>query len=410
MKKILDGIVVLDLTRFFSGPQCTLFLAGMGAEVIKIDDPRSGDPTTFAPPYDGPGGVSFDRRSDQDMGLAYLKRQRGKKSMTLDLKSAEGRRIFLEMAAKADVVVENFSAGVSARLGIDYESLKAVNPAIIHCAVTGYGATGPDRNAKAYDLMVQAAVGFMSMTGHPEEPPVKAASPLSDAIAGSFAAHGIMAALFHRERTGEGQAIDVSMADCLFALAFDEPIDCYERLALAPRQGNRIMRFSPFNAFQASDGWVVIGAATHAEWLSLLEVMGRNDLKEDAGMMQIGWRIVNNAAVDAVVSAWSRQHGKDEIVEQLGRAGVPCSPIRSTEDVMRWSQLRARDMIVPLINPLTGAPAAASGPGFPIKFGATPAGYDQPAPLPGAHTEELLARYANLSAGDVLRLRKDGII
>lgn len=410
MKKILDGIVVLDLTRFFSGPQCTLFLAGMGAEVIKIDDPRSGDPTAFAPPYDGPGGVSFDRRSDQDMGLAYLKRQRGKKSMTLDLKSAQGRGIFLDMAAKADVVVENFSAGVSKRLGIDYDSLKAVNPSIIHCAVTGYGSTGPDRNAKAYDLMVQAAVGFMSMTGHPEEPPVKAASPLSDAIAGSFAAHGIMAALFHRERTGEGQTIDVSMADCLFSLIFDEPIDCYERLELAPRQGNRIMRFSPFNAFQASDGWVVIGAATHAEWLSLLEVMGRNDLKEDAGMMQIGWRIVNNAAVDEVVSAWSRQHSKGEIVEQLGRAGVPCSPIRSTEDVMRWSQLRTRDMIVPIINPLTGSPAAASGPGFPIKFGGTPAGYDQPAPLPGAHTAELLARYANLSAEDVLRLRKDGII
>lgn len=410
MKKILDGVVVLDLTRFFSGPQCTLFLAGMGAEVIKIDDPRSGDPIAFAPPYDGPGGISFERRSAQDMGLAYLKRQRGKKSMTLDLKSAEGRGIFLSMAAKADVVVENFSAGVATRLGIDYAALKAVNPSIIYCAVTGYGSTGPDRNVKAYDLMVQAAAGLMSMTGHPEEGPVKAASALSDAISGSFAAQGVVAALLHRERTGEGQAVDVSMADCLFALIFDEPIDCYAGLGLAPRQGNRIMRFSPFNAFEARDGWVVIGAATHAEWLSLLGAMGREDLKDDPNMMQIGWRIVNNTQVDEVVTAWTLGLCKDEIVAALGRAGVPCSPIRSTDEVMRWSQLREREMIVPLTNPLSGATAAASGPGFPIKFGATPAAYDTPAPVPGAHTEEMLARFANLSGDEVRRLRKDGII
>ena len=143
--------------------------------------------------------------------------------------------------------------------------------------------------------MVQAAVGLMSMTGQPGEPPVKTASALSDALAGTFAANGIVAALLHRERTGEGQAIDVAMSDCLFSLIFDEPIDCYERLNLAARQGNRIMRFSPFNIFRTRDGWVAIGAATHSEWLALLDAMGRADLKDDAGMMDIGWRIVNNA-------------------------------------------------------------------------------------------------------------------
>ena len=168
MKKILDGIVVLDLTRFFSGPQATLLLAGMGAEVIKIDDPKSGDPTAFAPPFDGPRGVSFTRTTDEDMGLAYLKRQRGKKSITLDLKAQRGREIFLQLAAKADVVVENFSPGVATRLGIDYPALCAVRPAIIYCAITGYGSTGPQKDAKAYDLMIQAAVGIMSMTGHPD--------------------------------------------------------------------------------------------------------------------------------------------------------------------------------------------------------------------------------------------------
>jgi formyl-CoA transferase len=410
MKKILEGIVVLDLTRFFSGPHCTLMLAGMGAEVIKIDDPKSGDPTANAPPFDGPDGISLERRSDADMGLAYLKRARGKKSITLDLKSKRGRDIFLQMVAKADVVVENFRTGVSARLGIDYAALRAVNPAIIHCALTGYGSTGPSKDDKAYDLMVQAATGLMSMTGQPNEPPSKAGSALSDAISGVFAAHGIVAALLHRERTGEGQAVDVAMADCLFSLIFDEPIDCYDRLDLAPRQGNRIMRFSPFNIYKANDGWVAIGAATHEEWLALLDSMGRSDVRDDPDMMKVGWRIVNNAPVDALVTAWTAGRSKDEIVAALGKAGVACSPVRSTEEVMRWPQLLEREMIVRLVNPLTGAAAAAAGPGFPIKFSRTPAGYDMPSPIPGAHTDEVLSRLAGLSAAEVGQLRHDGII
>ena len=410
MKKILDGMVVLDLTRFFSGPQCTLFLAGMGAEVIKIDDPKGGDPIAFAPPFDGPEGISLQKKTDKDMGLAYLKRARGKKSVTLDLKSAEGLAIFMEMVKKADVVVENFRAGVSTRLGVDYPALCAVNPKIIYCALTGYGSTGPAKDDKAYDLMVQAAVGLMSMTGQPGEPPVKTASALSDAISGVFAAHGIVAALLHRERTGEGQAIDVAMADCLFSLIFDEPFDTYERLNLAQRQGNRIMRFSPFNIFQASDGWVELGAATHEEWLSLLDAMGRADLKADPDMMQIGWRIVNNDQVDAVVTQWTSTRTKAEIVEALFAASVACSPVRTADEVMQWPQLLEREMIVRLKNPLTGKDAAACGPGFPIKFSLTPGSYDTPSPLPGAHSEEVFARLANLSAADVQRLKGSGII
>ena len=410
MKKILDGVIVLDLTRFFSGPQCTLFLAAMGAEVIKIDDPKGGDPTAFAPPFDGPGGIAFERRTDQDMGLNYLKRQRGKKSVTLDLKSGEGRRIFLEMAKKAHVVVENFRAGVSQRLGIGYEVLKVANPSLVYCALTGYGGDGPSKDDKAYDLMVQAAVGLMSLSGAPEGPPAKAASALSDALSGVMATQGILAALLHRERTGEGQAVDVAMSDSLFSLLFDEPIDCYERLGVAERQGNRIMRFSPFNTFRAKDGWVAIGAATHDEWLSLLDVMGRGELRNDPDMMRVGWRIQNNDAVDAVVTQWTQARSKDEIVAALGRASVACSPVRSIDEVMRWPQLLERQMIVELVNPLTGKPAAARGPGFPIKFSRTPAGYDTPSPLPGAHCDEVFGRLANLTPEEVRQRKADGII
>jgi crotonobetainyl-CoA:carnitine CoA-transferase CaiB-like acyl-CoA transferase len=410
MKKILDDVVVLDLTRFFSGPQATLFLAGMGAEVIKIDDPKNGDPTAFTPPLAGPNGVSFHRQSEQDMGIAYLKRARGKKSISLNLKSEEGRKIFLQMVAVADVVVENFSSGVAHRLAIDYEVLKVANPAIIYCSLTGYGSTGPDRNLKAYDLMVQAAVGLMSITGHEDSPPVKAGSPLSDAVAGVFAATGIVSALLHRERTGEGQAVDISMADCLFSLLFDEPLDCYERLGIKQRQGSRIMRFSPFNAFKTSNGWVALGAATQDDWLALLKAMGRDDLFHDPDLMHIGWRLSNNAAVDAIVSGWTEHLSTSEVVNILTAAKVPCSPVRTIDEVMTWSQLRERDMITPLWNPLSGAEVPVSAPGFPIKFSATPSGYDSPAPVPGTHTAEVLSRLAGLNADAIERLKADGIV
>lgn len=410
MKKILEGMMVLDLTRFFAGPQSTLMLAGMGAEVIKIDDPRGGDPTANAPPFAGDGGISFERQSGQDMGLAYLKRARGKKSATLNLKSDEGRRIFLQMAAHADVIVENFSAGVATRLGIDYEAVAAINPRIVYCSLTGYGATGPDRDAKAYDLMVQAAVGLLSLTGHEGSGPVKAATPLSDAIAGAMAASGVVAALLHRERTGEGQAVDVSMADCLFSLMFDEPIDCYERLGVSPRQANRAMRFSPFNVYPAQDGWVAIGAATAGDWAALVGIMEGHALGEGANLRNIGWRLANNAAIDEAISAWTRQCTREYIVQALACANVPCSTVRSIDEVMQWSQLRERQMIVPLHNPLTGAAVAAEAPGFPLKFSRTPASYDAPAPVPGSHNAEVLGRYAGIQPAELAGLRERGIV
>lgn len=410
MNKILAGTIILDLTRFFSGPQATLLLAAMGAEVIKVDDPKTGDPTAFSPPLAGPNGVSFNRQTEYDMGVAYLKRSRGKKSINLDLKSEAGLGIFKQMVKAADVVIDNFSAGVAERLGLDYKSLSALNPSIICCSLTGYGSTGPDRNLKAYDLMVQAAVGLMSVTGHESAPPVKAGSPISDAIAGVFAANGIVAALLHRDRTGEGQAIDVSMADCLFSLIFDEPFDCYEQLGIPQRQGSRIMRFSPFNSYQTFDGWVVLGAATDADWHSLLRVIDRMDLLDDEDMMRVSWRLENNAEVDAVVAEWSKGLRTAEIVDRMTKANIPCSAVRSISDVMSWEQLRQRDMLTPLWNPMAKAHVLASAPGFPIKFSATPASYDTPAPLPGEHTSEVLSRLVGLSAEEIQHLTDQGAV
>jgi crotonobetainyl-CoA:carnitine CoA-transferase CaiB-like acyl-CoA transferase len=410
MEKILDGIVVLDLTRFFSGPQATLLLAGMGAEVIKIDDPKTGDPTAFAPPYAGPEGVSFDRRTDHDMGLAYLKRSRGKKSATLNLKSKEGVVLFLEMVAKADVVIENFSAGVADRLGIGYEQLKEVNPRLVYCALSGYGATGSDRNLKAYDPMIQAAVGLMSITGRPDSGPVKAGSPISDAIAGVFAANGIVAALLHRERSGQGQAIDVSMVDCLFSLIFDEPLDCYERLGLEFQQGSRIPRFSPFNSYRTHDGWVVIGAATQSDWEALVRVMGRDDLLAHADFGRLAWRLANNSKVDEILAEWASKHTTASVVSAMNAVKVPCSPVRDIDDVMKWDHLQDRSMVVPVWNPLSGSVVAAAAAGFPLKFSRTPGGYSSHAPLPGEHTDEVMGTLTGRSPDEIASLRAAGVV
>lgn len=400
MRSILEGTTVLDLTRFLSGPQATLLLAGLGADVIKIDDPHSGDPTASAPPFAGREGISLERSTPEDMGLAYLKRARSKRSVLLDLKSVQGREAFLRMVERADVVIENFSVGVAGRLGIDYEQLRAVNPGLVHCSLTGYGSTGPDRNLKAYDPMVQAAVGMMSITGLPGTAPVKAGSPISDTVAGVFAATGVIAALLHRQRTGEGQAVDVSMADCLFSLIFDEPLDCYARLGQQEQQGSRIMRFSPFNSFPTQDGWVVLGAATQDDWTALLAVIGRTDLARHPDFGRLSWRIQNNAEVDRVVAEWTRCRTTAAIASAMAASKIPCSPVHTIDDVMQWPQLQARDMIQPVWNPRAQAHVAAKAPGFPLKFSRTPGGYERPAPLPGEHTREVLRALAGVGEAE----------
>jgi CoA:oxalate CoA-transferase len=409
MSAVLEGLVVLDLTRFLSGPHCTLLLAGLGAEVVKLDDPATGDPTADAPPFVGPDGVAFERRSAADFGIAYLKRTRGKKSATLNLKHPEGQALFLRLVEHADAVVENFRPGVAERLGIDYPRLQARNPRLVYCALTGYGSTGPDRNLKAYDLMAQAAAGMMSITGDPAGDPTKIATAFTDMLAGAHAALGIVAALQERSRTGLGQAVDVSMVDCLFSMMMDEPLDCYARLGLAARQGNRIMRFSPFNTYRARDGWVAIGVVTEADWRGLLRALRREDLAEHPDYRRVGWRIVHNDEVDGLVGDWAGSRTVAEIVAQLGAADVPCSPVRTPEEAIAWPHLRERGMVRPLRQP-DGSETEVVAADLPLKFSRSDASHERPAPQPGAHTGEVLRRYLRLGDDEIAALGRDGVV
>ena len=410
MPKPLEGMRVLDLTQFYSGPWATLLLAGLWAEVIKVNHPATGDVVAMGPPYAGSKGVSFHRQSEDDLGIAYLKRTRNKKSLTLNLKEPRGLDLFYRLVDEADVLVENFSVGVTERLKIDYETLEKRKPRLIYCSITSYGQSGPDARLKGYDAVTQAVSGLMNLTGFPDGPPTKAGSAIADSIGGTFAFGAITTALLHRERTGQGQWIDVSMVDCLLSLVFDEPMDCYEALGLPERLGNRIMRLSPFNAYQAEDGWLVIGSGTDAHWNNILRAVGREELVGDARYADLSGRITHNDEVDAVITEWTEKHTVEDALSTLRRFDVICGPVHTIEDILAWPHLKARNMLEDLPHPALGPLSGVKTAGFPLKFSKSPGGYDAPAPLNGQHNEEILGERLGLTKEEIEKLKRDGVI
>ena len=389
-KGALSGIKVLDLTRYLSGPQTTLFLGALGAEVLKIDDPHQGDPVRNSPPFFGKNGVSMSKASPLDIGIAYLKRARSKKSIELDLKSEDGINTFMRLAEKADVIVENFRVGVTKRLKIDYEQLKLKNPKIIYCSITGFGATGPDASKKAFDATVQAASGLMSITGEPDGLPMKIGSSMADTIAGTFAFSGILASLFRREKTGLGEYIDVSMTDCLISLLYDEPWDCFEALGLKKRQGNRIMRFSPFNCYAGKDGTVVLGAASEKDWISILRMIGQADLQYEDKFSSISKRIENNSEIDTIISIWTSTRSVDEIARLCENYEIPCHPVNDIAQIANWKQIADREILTPLPHPYFTNMKGPLAANFPIKFSGSKITLDNPAPKPNEHFKEIM--------------------
>ncbi|MDP6565816.1 MAG: CoA transferase [Alphaproteobacteria bacterium] len=409
-KSILQGIRVLDLSQYFLGPHTTLLLAGLGAEVIRVDNPATGDVLSGSAIFLGRDGPSFERRDDDDIGIAFLKRCRAKKAITLNLKAAEGRRLFLELVDRADVVVENFSVGVAARLGVDFETLHARNPKLVYASLTGYGQTGPDAELKCFDPAAQAASGLMAITGYPDGPPTKTGSALADSITSVYAFSGILAALFHAERTGEGQQVDVAMVDSVFSLIYDEPLECYPALGLTDRQGNRIPRASPFNAYRSSDGWLIIGTVSEPHWRLLCDVIGRPELTDDPDFRTPGARLANNGRLDGILSEWTGGRTTDAAVTALQASGIVCAPINDIEAIRKSPQFKARGMIEDLVHPTLGVMPGVGAAGFPIKFSGTRTGYDTPAALPGSHNRDVYTSLLGLDEAELARLTHEGII
>jgi crotonobetainyl-CoA:carnitine CoA-transferase CaiB-like acyl-CoA transferase len=408
---ILSDLRVLDLTVALAGPFCTLNLAGMGAEVIKIEAPGGGDIARWNPPYVGPSGVHFGRPEGEDMSVSMMNRARNKKSITLDLKSERGHEVFLALARHADVVVENFSEGTAERLGVGYDAVREVNPRIVYCSISGLGQHSAQPELKSMDIIVQALSGIMDVTGFADGPPVRVGVPVGDLTAPLYATSGILAALWYRERTGRGQHLDVSLVDCLSALVAEEHFDVFEQAGFPSRNGNFHARLTPFGVYRASDGYVAIGAVTD-RWAALLfEAMGQPQLAADPRFAERGPRAANSAALNEMIEAWTSTLTRDELVDVLfEQRRVPAVRVRGPREMIEDEQLLARGAVVPLEHPTLGYAEPVKGSGLPIRFSEGHAGFDRPSPVLGQHNEDVYGTLLGLDAAQLEALRGDGVI
>ena len=407
---MLTGIRILDVSNYLSGPLASLFLAGLGADVIKVERPQTGDPCRWNPPFANQNQVSFERKAGEDLSLIFLKRNRNKKSITLNLQSLKGKEIFKELAQKVDVVLENFTPGVMDRLGLGYEVLKEKNPRLIYCSISGFGQTGPYNDLQAYDLVIQAMSGVMAITGEEDGPPLRAGFLIGDQSSALFAVIGILSAYIESRRTGKGRAVDISMQDCLFSMIMDDAWEMVLSQGLPLRTGNRVSRLVPFSVYPSQDGYVVICTASDDQWLNLLKAMGREDLAENPLYRQSASRVKNVKEVEALIKEWLKEKTAQTAIEILRRNRVPCSPVLEIQEVLNDPQLQHRKMITDLKHPVYGKVCGASGAGFPIKYSGIELAYEKPAPLLGQDNEEIYGQFLEYDGEKLAQLKKEGVI
>ncbi|MBS0318389.1 MAG: CoA transferase, partial [Proteobacteria bacterium] len=333
--KPLEGIRVLDLTVALAGPYGSLLLGGLGAEVIRVESPGGGDIARNNPPYVNQEGIHFGVRHADDVSLSILNRARNKKSITLDLKCKQGRALFMRLAQECDVLIENASEGATARLGVDYESVRKANPKIVYASVKAFGEPSPYPNLKGMDIIVQALSGIMDVTGFADGPPTRLGLPLADLVTPLFAVNGILSALIHRGRTGVGQHVQVSMLDCLASLVAEEHFDIYLSEGYPRRSGNFLERLTPFGVYQTQDGYVAL-VAFQTEWFkNLTEAMGRPELAQDPRFAALGPRNKHSGSFNEILREWMHAHSSAEVIRELQeRRGVPCGEVRTPEQVL----------------------------------------------------------------------------
>lgn len=394
MKKALEDIVVLDLGQIYNGPYCSLMLAFQGAKVIKIE-PLKGENLRV-------------RRKGDSHELLML--NSNKRSVSIDLKSEEGKELFLNLVKKADVIVENFSLGAMDRLGLGYEDLKEVNPQIIYASGKGYGLEGPYANRLAMDLTIQAMGGVMATTGFADKPPVKAGPALCDFLGGIHLFGGITTALYQREKTGEGQLIEVSMHDAIYPTLASALGAYYSSGGNVPqRTGNQHsgMATAPYNVYPTKDGHIAILCVADRQWQSLLKAMKRDDLLSDSRFQSNVDRSANTTIVDEIVTDWTSNKDKLEISDILIESSVPHAPVLSIEEVADDQHLIYREMIREVNHPVEGK---IKVPGSPIRLSDSPLEEVIPAPLLGEHTEEVLQEMLNLTEDQLELLEERKII
>jgi CoA:oxalate CoA-transferase len=406
----LEGLRVIDLTRALAGPYATLLLAGLGAEVIKVEDPRGGDLARDNSPYVGRDGVTVERKHDDDVSISHLTRARGKLGVSLDLKKAEAREVFFDLVRTADIVVENFTAGTADRLGVGYAAAKAANPRIIYCSLSGFGATAPE-GGKAMDIVIQALSGAMYASGGPGEPPVRIGIPIADMLAPVFSVIGILSALEQRHRTGVGQHIDVSMLGALTSFVAIENWSAMAAAGMQARTGLTVQRLSPFGVFECADGYIALVAVHEKLALGLFRAMGQRELSNDPRFANRDSRVANAAVLEETINAWSRQLPVERVVALLEAEGVPVAPVRHPEDALLDSRVVGRHEAVPVSHPNYSSEIDLRTAGIPIVFSGADTGFDDVMPIAiGEHNDRVLAETLGYAPDRIAKLREKGVI
>jgi len=391
----LQGVRVIDFTWVLSGPYCTMLLGDMGAEVIKIERPGTGDTARSVGPFiDG-------------IGSYFLSINRGKKSIVVDGKSEEGKKLLFELIKKGDILVENFRPGAIEKMGFGYEEVKKHNPGIIYVSISGFGQTGPYRERPAYDMVVQGMGGSISITGEPNRPPVRVGFSIGDIGAGLFAAVAILAALHEKDLSGKGQRIDIGMMDCMMAMVENACARYFATGEIAEPIGGRHPVITPLQVFPSKDGYVILGLATDDQWVGFCRHVGREDLVEDERFKTNTLRTQNYPALESILMEIMKTKTTDKWVDEMEKNGFVGGPINTIDRLVRDPQILARGMVAEAEHRRLGKLKVV---GSPLNFSRTPAQICAASPDLGEHTEDVLKRVLNLSEKKMQSLREKRVI
>lgn len=393
--KPLENITVIDLTRILSGPYCTMILADFGARVIKIEVPGQGDESRLLGPH-----------INNESGY-FMSVNRGKESVTMDLRTAEGQKLLQEMVKKADVLIENYRPGTMDKWGLGYEEIKAINPRLIYASISGFGHSGPYMKSAAYDIVVQGMSGIMSITGQQDGVPTRVGTSIGDIVPGLFTTVGIMMALYSRTFTGEGQRLDIAMFDSLVAI-LENALIRYQATKEVPAPiGNRHPAITPFDSFSTKDGYIIVAAGNPKLFEKLCEILQLPELLSDPRFNDPHVRHLNQKELKPILEQAFSRHTQVEARALLSKAGIPCSPINTVDKIVTDPQVAARNMLVDVEHPIAGILKLA---GIPIKMSLTPGEIHAPAPLLGQHTEAVLSGLLGLTKDEINGLRERKVI
>jgi len=399
----LAGFRVLDLSRILAGPWASQMLADLGAEVIKIERPGQGDDTrAWGPPY-----MPAESGEPTNEAAYFQGANRGKHSVCIDISSLQGRALVLQLVEKCDVLIENFKVGGLEKYGLDYPSVKAINPKLVYCSITGFGQTGPYSDRAGYDFMIQAMGGLMSVTGEPDGQPMKVGVALADVMTGLYAANAIQAALIHQLRSGKGQYIDLALLDVQVATLANQAMNYLASGVNPKRLGNAHPNIVPYQAFQTADGYLILAVGNDTQFSRFCDLAGRAELATDKRFAKNSNRVKNRDVLIPDLIGIMQTHSTDWWLERLNHKGIPCGPIATIDQVFDNPQVRHRGMQLQLNHPTAGkVPSVAN----PIRLSETPMTYDKAPPTLGQHTEQVLSELLELDSAQIDQLITDRII